>query len=80
MAEEEMLAVALELLGLGMFSVFIILSLLIMGITLLAKVLPADSDIPDTTPSAAAGIDGSVIAAIQSAIHLYRKDQLQKQS
>ena len=70
----QLLTQSLQLLGLGMGAVFIILLLLIVIITLVAKLVPAE-----VTPSAtsATPVSTSVktdhIAAIQAAIHQYRK-------
>jgi Na+-transporting methylmalonyl-CoA/oxaloacetate decarboxylase gamma subunit len=68
---EALLMQSLQLLGLGMGSVFIILILMIVIITVVAKIVPEEViAVPVTTPP---GVDPAHIAAISAAIHLHRK-------
>ncbi len=68
---EQLLVQSLQLLGLGMGSVFIILTLLILIVTLVSKLVPEEIVTPSGKQAQAAGNDH--IAAIQAAIHQYRK-------
>lgn len=68
---EQLLVQSLQLLGLGMGSVFIILSLLILIISLVSKLVPEEVATPSGRQVQASGSDH--IAAIQAAIHQYRK-------
>jgi sodium pump decarboxylase gamma subunit len=67
----QLLTQSLQLLGLGMGAVFIILLLLIVIITLVAKLVPAEVTTSATPVSTSVKTDH--IAAIQAAIHQYRK-------
>ncbi len=69
---EQLLLQSLQLLGLGMGSVFIILSLLIAIISLVSKIVPEEVVTPAAAPVQAVKTDH--IAAIQAAIHQYRKN------
>ena len=70
---EALLMQSLQLLGLGMGAVFIILTLLIVIITVVSKIVPAEVSAPPALP--AQGIDPAHIAAISAAIHQYRKNR-----
>lgn len=69
---DQLLIQSLQLLGLGMGSVFIILCLLILVITLVSKLVPEVESTAAAEPSAS-GIDTQHVAAIQAAIHHYRR-------
>ena len=60
------------MLGLGMGSVFIILTLLILLISLVSRIVPEETVKPAPAP-AAAGVKKDHVAAITAAIHQYRK-------
>ena len=67
---EALLMQSLQLLGLGMGSVFVILVLMIVIITVVSKIVPEEVIVvPITTPP---GVDPAHIAAISAAIHLHR--------
>jgi Na+-transporting methylmalonyl-CoA/oxaloacetate decarboxylase gamma subunit len=76
MPVEEMLSASVDLMLLGMGTVFCILGLLIACIVLMSKWLPAAAATPvviatsggQINPNRAAG----VVAAIQAAVHVYR--------
>lgn len=70
---EQLLMQSLQLLGLGMGAVFIILSLLIAIISLVSRIVPEEIVTPAPTPVQAVKTDH--IAAIQAAIHQYRKNR-----
>lgn len=72
---DDLLLQSLQLLGLGMGSVFIILTLLIGIITLVSRLVPEVEIIPPAvpTPVATTSADTEHIAAIQAAIHKYRR-------
>jgi oxaloacetate decarboxylase gamma subunit len=70
---EPLLMQSLQLLGLGMGAVFIILTLLIVIITIVSKIVPAEVSAPPALP--AQGIDPAHIAAISAAVHQYRKNR-----
>ena len=70
---EPLLMQSLQLLGLGMGAVFIILTLLIVIITVVSKIVPAEVSAPPALP--AQGIDPAHIAAISAAVHQYRKNR-----
>ena len=68
---EALLMQSLQLLGLGMGSVFVILVLMILIITIVSKIVPEEViAVPVTTSP---GVDPAHIAAISAAIHLHRK-------
>jgi oxaloacetate decarboxylase gamma subunit len=68
---EALLMQSLQLLGLGMGSVFVILTLMIVIITVVSKIVPEEViAVPVTTPP---GVDPAHIAVISAAIHLHRK-------
>ncbi|MFT5506179.1 MAG: sodium pump decarboxylase gamma subunit [Gammaproteobacteria bacterium] len=74
MNTEALLFESLQLLALGMGSVFVILSLLIAIITLVSKLVPEPvQPLVSTAPVPASTIDPQHVAAIQSAIHQYRQ-------
>ena len=67
---EALLMQSLQLLGLGMGSVFVILTLMIVIITVVSKIVPEEViAVPVTAPP---GVDPAHIAAISAAIHLHR--------
>ncbi len=76
---DQLLLQSLQLLGLGMGSVFIILCLLIIIIQVIAKLVPevesptASAPLPTSAPA-----NTQHIAAIQSAIHQYRRNRQTK--
>ena len=74
---EQLLLQSLQLLGLGMGSVFIILSLLIIIIQVISRLVPEVETAPvsSTIPASAST---EHIAAIQSAIHQYRRNRQAK--
>jgi len=65
---------SLQLLGLGMGSVFIILTLLIAIISIVSKIVPPEVSAP-AAALPAQGIDPAHIAAISAAVHQYRKNR-----
>lgn len=66
MPVEELLIVATEIMFIGMSTVFVILGLLITCMSMLSKLAPEDrEEVPCRD-------DKSIIAAIQTAIHVYR--------
>jgi oxaloacetate decarboxylase gamma subunit len=68
---EALLMQSLQLLGLGMGSVFVILVLMIVIITIVSKIVPEEViAVPVTTSP---GVDPAHIAAISAAINLHRK-------
>jgi oxaloacetate decarboxylase gamma subunit len=70
---EVLLMQSLQLLGLGMGSVFVILVLMIVIITVVSKIVPEEViAVPVTTPP---GVDPAHIVAISAAIHLHRKNR-----
>ena len=72
---DDLLSQSLQLLGLGMGSVFIILTLLIGIITLVSRLVPEAEPTPATVPAPSSSITANTehIAAIQAAIHQYRR-------
>ncbi len=73
---DELLTQSLQLLGLGMGSVFIILGLLIGIISIISKLVPEDLPVeaaPDSAPVTL--VNNQHIAAIQAAIHKFRKSR-----
>ena len=73
---DELLTQSLQLLGLGMGSVFIILCLLIGIISVISKLVPEELPVevvPTSTP--VISVDNQHIAAIQAAIHKFRKSR-----
>ena len=73
---ESLLIQSLQLLGLGMGAVFIILTALIGLITLVAKLVPAETRPQAGAPAAgapAAGVPADHVAAITAALHLHRR-------
>lgn len=73
---DQLLTQSLQLLGLGMGSVFIILTLLIGIISLVSKLVPEELPVEVVpTRETAASVDNQHIAAIQAAIHKFRKSR-----
>ena len=76
---DQLLLQSLQLLGLGMGSVFIILSLLIIIIQVISRLVPkveiTATPAPSTPPAPA---NTQHIAAIQAAIHQYRRNRQTK--
>ena len=73
---DQLLLQSLQLLGLGMGSVFIILSLLILIINVIAKLVPEVEIIPATSPTPVTpGTNMEHVAAIQGAVHKYRRSR-----
>jgi sodium pump decarboxylase gamma subunit len=73
---DQLLLQSLQLLGLGMGSVFIILSLLIVIINVIAKLVPEVEIVPATSPSpVTSSTNMQHIAAIQAAVHKYRRSR-----
>ncbi len=73
---DQLLTQSLQLLGLGMGSVFIILTLLIGIISIVSKLVPEElpaEAAPVREP--AASVDNQHIAVIQAAIHKFRKSR-----
>ncbi len=70
---EQLLLQSLQLLGLGMGSVFIILSLLIIIIQVVSRLVPEEQIAPVAKPLPVTSTEH--IAAIQAAIHQYRRDR-----
>jgi oxaloacetate decarboxylase gamma subunit len=74
---DQLLIQSLQLLGLGMGSVFIILSLLIGIITIISRLVPEElpivTAVTNETPPTH---NNQHIAAIQAAIHKYRKSRV----
>ena len=71
---EQLLIQSLQLLGLGMGAVFIILGLLICIIWIVSKLVP--EELPELPPVPAVGqtaVSHQQVAAIQAAIHKFRK-------
>ena len=73
---DQLLAQSLQLLGLGMGSVFIILILLIGIVTVISKLVPEDLPV-EVAPEqeSTAPVDYQHIAVIQAAIHKFRKSR-----
>ena len=73
---DQLLAQSLQLLGLGMGSVFIILTLLIGIVTVISKLVPEDLPVEVTpAPESTAPVDYQHVAVIQAAIHKFRKSR-----
>ena len=75
---DELLTQSLQLLGLGMGSVFIILGLLIGIISIISKLVPEELPVEAVTqlaPAPVTSVDNQHIAAIQAAIHKFRKSR-----
>lgn len=77
---DDLLIQSLQLLGLGMGSVFVILSMLIVVVTLISRIVPEDIPSP-ITPAQEANQESlenkEHIAAIQAAIHQFRRSRSQ---
>ena len=75
---DHLLTQSLQLLGLGMGSVFIILTLLIAIVSVISKLVPEDLPVEVETagePKSIAQVDNQHVAVIQSAIHKFRKSR-----
>jgi len=73
---DQLLLQSLELLGLGMGSVFIILSLLIVIINLVSKLVPEAEIAPATSPTPVTpNTNTAHVAAIQAAVHKHRRSR-----
>jgi len=73
---DELLTQSLQLLGLGMGSVFIILCLLIGIISVISKLVPEELPVEVAlTSTPVVSVDNQHIAAIQAAIHKFRKSR-----
>ena len=70
---EALLTQSLQLLGLGMGTVFIILILLIAIISMVSKIVPEEIVTPPEVIKSS--VDNNHIAAISAAIHLYKKNR-----
>ena len=73
---DQLLVQSLQLLGLGMGSVFIILTLLIGIISIISRLVPEELPLETTVlhePTAL--VDSQHIAVIQAAIHKFRKSR-----
>ena len=68
---DALLLQSLQLLGLGMGAVFIILALMIVIITIVAKIVP--EEVVALPAIKTHGVDPAHIAAISAAIHQHRK-------
>lgn len=72
---DQLMTQSLQLLGLGMGAVFIILSLLIVIIMLVSKLVPTEVEDEPVSAQPAATANNQHIAAIQAAIHRFRKSR-----
>ena len=70
---EPLLVQSLQLLGLGMGTVFIILILLIAIISMVSKIVPEEIVTPPEVMKST--VDNNHIAAISAAIHLHKKNR-----
>ena len=70
---EQLLMQSLQLLGLGMGTVFIILILLIAIISMVSKIVPEEIVTPPGVMKST--VDNNHIAAISAAIHLHKKNR-----
>ncbi|MDH3633245.1 MAG: OadG family transporter subunit [Gammaproteobacteria bacterium] len=70
---EALLTQSLQLLGLGMGTVFIILILLIAIISMVSKIVPEEIVKPPEVIKST--VDNKHIAAISAAIHLHKKNR-----
>jgi len=77
---DQLLLQSLQLLGLGMGSVFIILSLLIGIILVISRLVPEAVETPTPASSSlpVSQVNTQHIAAIQAAIHQYRRNRQTK--
>ena len=75
---DQLLLQSLQLLGLGMGSVFIILSLLIIVINVIAKLVPEEEIVPATSSTPASSSNMQHVAAIQAAVHQHRRSRQSK--
>ena len=75
---DALLTQSLQLLGLGMGSVFIILSLLIAIVSIISKLVPEDRPVAPAPAIQPPLTDNSLhVAVIQAAIHKFRKSRNQ---
>lgn len=75
---DALLTQSLQLLGLGMGSVFIILCLLIAIVSIISKLVPEDRPfVPDQAVQLPVTENSLHIAVIQAAIHKFRKSRNQ---
>ena len=75
---DQLLSQSLELLGLGMGAVFTLLILLIGIISIISKLVPEEIPVIPVKPNpvqTTATVDTHHIAAIQAAIHQFRKSR-----
>ena len=73
---DQLLTQSLQLLGLGMGSVFIILTLLIGIVSVISRLVPEDLPVEvEAAPESTTPVDNQHIAAIQAAIHKFRKSR-----
>ena len=76
---DQLLLQSLQLLGLGMGSVFIILSLLIVIINMIARLVPQTEITPTPATATISATPGTTntqhVAAIQAAVHQYRRSR-----
>ena len=75
---DELLTQSLQLLGLGMGSVFVILTLLIGIISIISKLVPEElpvEAVAESAPAPVTSVDNQHIAVIQAAIHKFRKSR-----
>lgn len=70
---EQLMIQSLQLLGLGMGAVFIILTLLIVLISIVARLVPEEARPSPATPPART--DADHLAAIAAALHQHRKNR-----
>ena len=70
---EQLLMQSLQLLGLGMGTVFIILILLIAIISMVSKIVPEETVTPPEVMQST--VDNNHIAAISAALHLHKKNR-----
>ena len=70
---EQLMIQSLQLLGLGMGAVFIILTLLIVLISIVAKLVPEEVRASPAAPAASTNADH--LAAIAAALHQHRKNR-----
>ncbi len=73
MSIDQLLIQSLQLMGIGMGAVFIILCLLIVLISVVSRLLPAEA--PPAVKTGAPKIDSGRIAALGAAVQQYRKNR-----
>ena len=73
---DQLMIQSMQLLGLGMGSVFIILTLLICIISIVSKLVPEElPELPVARAEEPTAVSHQHIAAIQAAIHKFRKSR-----